>query len=438
MGRRTTWTRCASGCWARRASRPPRSSGPRGRRPRRRSSRSPPRDRDAADAFAAKHGVPQVFARTPTLIADPDIDAVYNPLPNGLHAGWTDAALDAGKHVLCEKPFTANADEAEQVAAAAGAHRAGRDGGVPLPLPPARRAHGEIVERGELGTLRHVRPSLCFPLPLFSDIRYKYELAGGALMDAACYAVHMARLLGGEEPDGELGHRKLRTPDVDRAMRAELRFPSGHTGAIQCSMWSTTVLKTSHARVVGEHGELRVINPANPQLWHRIRYGRRPTRTEHVPRVKTYEVQLEAFRGGAAGRADADAAVGLGRQHARHRRHLSRRGHEGARHVVADRLRAPIGSRHDRRQPGRHPPPRAHGPSARHREPHAQAVMAAGSAMVADRLRTRSRCPPSTMPRRGKRGSPRWTSSSSLASRPAPLDLPASVEARGSPASTCT
>src|SRR5262245_15391790 len=76
------------------------------------------RDRTLADAFAAKHGVPRVFDSYAALLADPDIDAIYNPLPNGLHAEWTIAALDAGKHVLCEKPFTANAMEAEQVAAA--------------------------------------------------------------------------------------------------------------------------------------------------------------------------------------------------------------------------------------------------------------------------------------------------------------------------------
>ena len=77
------------------------------------------RDRGRADTFAAKHGVPQVLGDYGALIASPDIDAVYNPLPNGLHARWTDAALEAGKHVLCEKPFTANAEEAEQNAATA-------------------------------------------------------------------------------------------------------------------------------------------------------------------------------------------------------------------------------------------------------------------------------------------------------------------------------
>jgi predicted dehydrogenase len=216
-------------------------------------------------------------------------------LPNGLHARWTDAALEAGKHVLCEKPLTANAAEAEQNAATAA-----RTGLVLMEAfhwryhPLATRML-EIVRGGELGALRHVSAAMCFPLPIFSDIRYQYELGGGALMDAGCYAVHMVRTLGGEEPEVVSATSKLRGPDIDRAMRAELRFPSGYTGSIETSMWSTSVLKLQ-ARVVGERGELRVFNPTNPQMYHRVRVtvdGQ--TRTEHVPRVKTYDVQLEAF-----------------------------------------------------------------------------------------------------------------------------------------------
>ena len=134
------------------------------------------------------------------LLADPDIDAIYNPLPNGLHAEWTIAALEAGKHVLCEKPFTANAKEAEDVAAVAT-----RTGLVVMEAfhyryhPLAQRMR-EIVESGELGTIRRVETALCFPLPKFSDIRYQYDLAGGATMDVGTYTVHMARLLGARSP----------------------------------------------------------------------------------------------------------------------------------------------------------------------------------------------------------------------------------------------
>ncbi|HEY5171408.1 MAG TPA: Gfo/Idh/MocA family oxidoreductase [Acidimicrobiia bacterium] len=253
------------------------------------------RDRGRAAAFASKHGVPNVRDSYAALVADPDLDAIYNPLPNGLHAEWTIAALEAGKHVLCEKPFTANANEAEDVAAAAA-----RSGLVVMEAfhyryhPLAQRMR-EIVESDDLGSIRRVETALCFPLPKFSDIRYQYDLAGGATMDVGAYTVHMARLLGREEPEVVSAQALLRTPDVDRAMRAELTFPGGHTGRITCSMWSRWFVQT-YARVIGDHGELHVINPTSPQLWHRMRLkigGR--THTEKFSRRPTYEFQLEAF-----------------------------------------------------------------------------------------------------------------------------------------------
>jgi predicted dehydrogenase len=153
----------------------------------------------------------------------------------------------------------------------------------------------EILDAREIGRVRRVETWLCFPLPKFSDIRYNHALAGGALMDAGCYAVHMARFLGGEEPEVVSATAKLHRPDVDRAMRAELRFPSGHTGTVHCSMWSSTLLRI-FARVEGEHGELRISNPVMPQLWHKlvvIAGGEK--RVERVTKRPTYEFQLQAF-----------------------------------------------------------------------------------------------------------------------------------------------
>jgi predicted dehydrogenase len=253
------------------------------------------RDRARAEKFAEKHGVPDVFDGYDAMIAAPDVDAIYNPLPNGLHAQWTIAALEAGKHVLCEKPFTANAAEAELVASVAQ-----RTGLVVMEAfhwryHPLAQRMVEIVRSGELGTLRHVGMSLCFPLPVFSDIRYQYDLGGGALMDAGCYPVHIVRTLGGEEPEVVSATAKLRSPDVDRAMLADLRFPSGHTGTIKCSMWSSSLLRM-HAVAVGDRGEMRVFNPTTPQLFHRLKVtagGAR--RVERFPRRPTYEYQLEAF-----------------------------------------------------------------------------------------------------------------------------------------------
>jgi predicted dehydrogenase len=146
-----------------------------------------------------------------------------------------------------------------------------------------------------LGTLQRVDVAFCFPLPRFSDIRYDYALAGGATMDAGCYAVHMLRTFGGATPEVVSAHAELRDPQVDRAMTAEVRFPAGHTGRLRCSMWSTDLLRIS-VRVVGDRGELRVVNPVLPQIFHRFTVrseGRK--RVERFPRRATYDYQLDAF-----------------------------------------------------------------------------------------------------------------------------------------------
>ena len=253
------------------------------------------RDVSRARAFAAKHGIARVHDSYEALLADPDLDAVYNPLPNGLHGRWTRAALAAGKHVLCEKPFTANADEAREIAElAAKSDRVVMEAFHYRYHPMALRIE-EIIASGELGNLKRVEAALCFPLPKFSDIRYNYALAGGATMDAGCYAVHMVRTFGGSTPEVVSAQAKLRGPQIDRAMTAEVRFADGHTGRIRCSMWSSHLLDFS-ARVIGDQGELRALNPVMPQIYHRLSIrSAAGKRVERFPRRATYAYQLDAF-----------------------------------------------------------------------------------------------------------------------------------------------
>ncbi|NTY62705.1 Gfo/Idh/MocA family oxidoreductase [Mycolicibacterium sphagni] len=255
------------------------------------------REVSRARTFAAEHKIARVHDSYEALINDPELDAVYNPLPNGLHGKWTRAALAADKHVLCEKPFTANEAEAREVA-----ELAANSGRVVMEAfhyryHPLTLRVEEIIASGELGKLRHIETAMCFPLPKFSDIRYDFSLAGGATMDAGCYAVHMARTFGGSTPEVVSAQAKLHDPQVDRAMTAELRFDAGQTGRIRCSMWSSNLLRMS-ARVVGDGGELHVLNPILPQIFHRLsirtavgkrveRFGRRPS----------YAYQLDAFAG---------------------------------------------------------------------------------------------------------------------------------------------
>jgi predicted dehydrogenase len=253
------------------------------------------RDVSRARAFAVKHGIARVHDSYEALIADPDLDAVYNPLPNGLHGRWTRAALAAGKHVLCEKPFTANAAEAREIAElAAKSDRVVMEAFHYRYHPLALRIE-EIIASGELGKLQRVEAALCFPLPNSSDIRYNYSLAGGATMDAGCYAVHMVRTFGGSTPEVVSAQPKLRDPRVDRAMTAEVRFAEGHTGRIRCSMWSPRLLEIS-AHVVGDQGELHALNPVLPQLYHRLSVrSSTGKRVEHFPRRASYAYQLDAF-----------------------------------------------------------------------------------------------------------------------------------------------
>src|SRR4051812_42242221 len=156
------------------------------------------RDPERAKTFAAKHDIARVHTSYDELVDDPEVDAVYIPLPNGLHAEWTLKAVAAGKHVLCEKPFTANAAEAQAVADAAAA------AGVVVMEAFHYRYHPLAARMKEaalsLGTIRSVSAALCFPLPRFSDIRYDYGLGGGAMMDAGVYPLTCLRLLGPSEP----------------------------------------------------------------------------------------------------------------------------------------------------------------------------------------------------------------------------------------------
>jgi predicted dehydrogenase len=253
------------------------------------------RDREKAEAFAARHSIPRVYGSYRELIEAADLDAVYVPLPNGLHARWTLAALAAGKHVLCEKPFTANAAEAERVADAAA-----RSGRVVMEAfhwryhPLAHRLI-EIVESGELGRIKRIEASFVFPLPRWSDIRWQLDLAGGSLMDIGCYAVHIVRTLAGAEPKVLGAASKQRSPGVDRWARADLGFADGRTGQVTAGMWAGSVFR-AYARVTGERAVMSVLNPLGPHTFNLLTVrGRSGTRRERVQGRPTYEYQLEAF-----------------------------------------------------------------------------------------------------------------------------------------------
>ena len=254
------------------------------------------RDIQRAKKFASRYAIPTVHASYSELLANSEIDAIYNPLPNGLHGQWTIAALQAGKHVLCEKPFTANAQEAKAVAEVA------RPSGLVVMEAFHYRYHAlidrllEIIASGELGEIRHIETWMCIPL-LARNIRWNLELAGGAMMDVGCYAIHLLRTLAGAEPDVKSARARELKPGVDRFLHAEFGFKDGRTGAITASMLSRRLLAVG-ARVEGTEGSLRVSNPIMPQYKHRIvvRKTTGAKRKEKVaPYPSTYAAQLQAF-----------------------------------------------------------------------------------------------------------------------------------------------
>jgi predicted dehydrogenase len=252
------------------------------------------RDRGRAEAFAGKHHVATVHSSYDDLLADDSIDAVYNPLPNGLHAQWTLAALAAGKHVLCEKPFTANEAEARAVADAAEAS------GLVVMEAYHYRYHAlaermrEIAHDGRLGETREVRTWMWLPLPKFSDIRYQYSLGGGTTMDC-CYAVHAMRLVGPGEPTVVSATPTLHRPDVDRAMETTYSFANGASGHSSASMWSRRLFRFS-LRVTGTRGQMRVTNFIAPQYFNRLAVTIDGAKTaERVRGEPSYNAQLRAF-----------------------------------------------------------------------------------------------------------------------------------------------
>ncbi len=253
------------------------------------------RDEGRARRFAERHGIPRVHRSYAELLADPEIDAVYNPLPNGLHCEWTIRALESGKHVLCEKPLAANAEEASRMAAAAGKAQRVLVEAFHWRYHPLAARMRDVVESGVLGRVRHVEASFCIPLPFPGDIRYRFDLGGGATMDAGCYAVSIVRHLAGAEPEVVSATARLASREVDRWMRAELRFPDGSSGRITCALFSASLLRLA-ARVAGDAGEMRVTNPIAPHFFNRLRVRTRSGRSvERVSGEATYTHQLRAF-----------------------------------------------------------------------------------------------------------------------------------------------
>lgn len=185
------------------------------------------RDRDRARAFADRHGAAITHQTFEALLADPSIDVVYVALPNGLHAEWTIRALDAGKHVLCEKPLALTVAEVDAIIAAA--ERSGRiavEAFMYLHHPQILRAV-ELARGGALGPLELVHGTFSFFLTSDEDPRIEPSMGGGSLWDVGCYPVSFSRRIAGEEPDRIAAFARFDEQGVDRTFVGQLRFPGG-------------------------------------------------------------------------------------------------------------------------------------------------------------------------------------------------------------------
>jgi predicted dehydrogenase len=268
------------------------------------------RDQARAEAYARRHGIERAYGTYEALLADDDLEAVYISLPNSLHVEWSVRALEAGRHVLCEKPLGRLTTEVERAFDAA--ERAGRllsEAFMWRHNPQTARLL-DVVGAGTIGTLRQIRAAFSFALHDEQNVRMRAEVDGGALMDVGCYCVSGSRLLAGE-PESVFGTQVVGRTGVDVRFTGLLRFPGGVAAEFHCGF---DLPDESRLEAIGSEGSVLLLDP-----WHARRPGfelRRGDRIEwvDVEHANSYRLELEnmcdAIRGKAElllGRDDAVA-----------------------------------------------------------------------------------------------------------------------------------
>ena len=266
------------------------------------------RERARAEAYAREWEIPRAYGSYEDLLADPEIEAVYISLPNTLHAEWSIKALEAGKHVLCEKPFTRHPEEVD--AAFDAAERCGRllTEAFMYRHNPQTAKLVELVRDGTIGEVRLIRSAFSYALYDEENIRLRTDVEGGALMDVGCYNVSGSRLLGGE-PERVWGEAWYGPSGTDWVFNGTLRFPGDVLATFDCA---TALAERDELEAIGGEGSLFLDDP-----WHcvhpviELRRGGDVERIE-LEHVDSYRLELEnlsdAIRGEAElllGREDA-------------------------------------------------------------------------------------------------------------------------------------
>jgi len=218
------------------------------------------RDAERAAAFAAEHGIARSFGSYEAMLADPGIDAVYISVPNALHHPWTMTSLAAGKHVLCEKPYTRRPGEVTEAFDAA--DRAGLVLMEAFMWRHTRQTQRVLELLPTIGRLQTIRATFSFPLENPANIRLRADLDGGSLMDVGCYCVNGSRLLAGEEPAWVFATQEVGPSGVDLRLTGVLGFPSGPVAEF------TSGFTTDHEglEAIGSTGSIRLPDP-----WHNVK-----------------------------------------------------------------------------------------------------------------------------------------------------------------------
>ncbi len=254
------------------------------------------RDQGRADAYAREHGIERALGTYEALLADPDVEVVYISLPNSLHVEWSIRALEAGKHVLCEKPLDRRPDAVERAFDAA--DQAGRllmEAFMYRHHPQTRKV-ADLVADGAIGRLRQLRSSFSFTLADLADVRMLPELDGGALMDLGCYCISMQRLLAGE-PELVFGRQRTGSTGVDLGFTAVVQFGSDVFGEFNCGF---DLPETNGLEAIGSSGIVIVPDPVRCRDPHVELNGERID----VEDVDRYRLQVENFSDAVRGEAE--------------------------------------------------------------------------------------------------------------------------------------
>ena len=191
------------------------------------------RAQERADAYAAEHEIARAHGTYEALLEDDDVEVIYNSLPNSLHVPWTIRALEAGKHVLCEKPMDKRPEDVERAFDVADANGRLLMEAFMYRHHPQTHKLAELVAGGAIGELRHLRSRFSFTLDDASDVRMLGDLDGGALMDLGCYCLSMQRVLAGE-PQLVMGRQRVGGDGVDVGFSAVLQFANDVLGEFYC------------------------------------------------------------------------------------------------------------------------------------------------------------------------------------------------------------